>query len=118
MAKPLARRTAPLLEIAPDGEVLVDWPDPRPEAFEISADAFQTIIDLANTRRGVLVDDGNAAPIIQPGDTLLIDGPDGQVTAQQAYELRAALMAKLPGIANVAILGGVRLAGIYRPEAV
>lgn len=111
---------APTVHIGPDGTVLVDWPNPRPDEFTITADAFQSLIDIANTfqcRTRTLLDDGtSAAPIIQPGDTLLIDGPDGQVTAQQAYELRAALMAKLPGIANVAILGGVRLAGIYRPE--
>lgn len=36
-----------------DGILVVDWPEPRPRWFQISAEAFQLLIDRANGRAGV-----------------------------------------------------------------
>ena len=31
-----------------DGRLVIDWPDPRPRSFEITAEAFEALIARAN----------------------------------------------------------------------
>jgi hypothetical protein len=31
-----------------DGRLVIDWPDPRPSSFEITAEAFELLIARAN----------------------------------------------------------------------
>ena len=33
-----------------DGQLVIDWPDPRPAIFGISAEAFEALIDRANRK--------------------------------------------------------------------
>lgn len=35
-----------------DGLLIINWPDPRPRTFEISAEAFEELIDMVNMQRG------------------------------------------------------------------
>lgn len=54
--------------------------------------------------------------VIRPGDTLLLAAPAG-VNAQQAEVLQNQMRAQLPQIADVIVLSGVTVAGVYREES-
>jgi len=55
----------------------------------------------------------DATGVARPGDVLIVGGP-AQLTPEQAHQLREQLMRKLPGIANVLVLPGLTVEGIYR----
>lgn len=52
--------------------------------------------------------------VVHPGDTLVITTP-GFVSHAQADEIKAAVLKKLPGIADVVVISGVSDAFAYDP---
>jgi hypothetical protein len=40
---------APTVSVV-DGTLVIDWPDPSPRSFEITAEAFEGLVDRANGR--------------------------------------------------------------------
>lgn len=53
--------------------------------------------------------------VIRPGDVLLL-ASTASVTADQAAAVRAQALERLPGLADVVVLSGVTVAGVYREE--
>ena len=49
-ATPVANGRSPSVTTAPDGTLAVTWPDPRPESFTITSEAFESLITIANNR--------------------------------------------------------------------
>jgi hypothetical protein len=56
---------------------------------------------------------GDATGVARPGDVLIVSAPE-QITPEQARELKAGLINRLPGIADVIVMPGLRVEGIYR----
>jgi hypothetical protein len=52
--------------------------------------------------------------LVRPGDVLVLEA--GQVSQQMAEDIRAAVLARMPDLADVVILSTVRAAGVYRAE--
>lgn len=46
---------APSVTTAADGTLDVAWPEPRPESFMISAEAFDQLVTLVNTRTKTVI---------------------------------------------------------------
>lgn len=56
------------------------------------------------------------ALVVHPGDTLIVRLDRG-VTNQQAADIRALILKRLPDLADAIVIGAEGLA-VYRPEAV
>lgn len=54
--------------------------------------------------------------VIKPGDTLLVE-MDGSIPTEDAVRVKETLLRKLPGLRDVVVMYGVRVAGVWRgPE--
>jgi hypothetical protein len=55
--------------------------------------------------------------VVRPGDVLVVDGGD-RISQQIAATLRDAVLERMPGLADVVVLSGVNLCGVYRADEV
>lgn len=53
--------------------------------------------------------------VVRPGDVVLVEA-DERITAEDAQHLVDRLLARLPGVRDVVVLGGCRVRAVYRPE--
>lgn len=51
--------------------------------------------------------------IIRPGDVLVLTAGE-RITQEAAHQIKAEIFRRLPGIADVVVLGGVYVSGVYR----
>lgn len=54
--------------------------------------------------------------VVRPGDTLVVALEQKWLTKEQADQYKATLRARLPGLADVVVLGGVTALATYRPD--
>lgn len=55
------------------------------------------------------------AAFVQPGDVLILR-IEARLTMAQAERIKEALLAKMPGLADVVTIGGVDQLAVYRPH--
>lgn len=54
-ATPVANGHTPSVTTAADGTLAINWPDPRPASFTITADAFEQLVTLVNARTKTVI---------------------------------------------------------------
>lgn len=82
---------------------------PYPDVWSALDSAVDAVVAIPYANQGVQV--GITA---QPGDSLILAIGDNRMTHQLAAEIRALVMARLPGLADVLLINATNLA-TFRP---